>query len=63
MSLGHHRSLVYLMQTEDLIGSSYRLEGAELDKYRDAAGAGVFRLSIGLEDSADLINDLGQVLD
>jgi methionine-gamma-lyase len=63
VSLGHHRSLVYLMQTDDLIGSSYRLEGAELDKYRDAAGAGVFRLSIGLEDSADLINDLAQVLD
>lgn len=63
VSLGHHRSLVYLMQTEDLIGSSYRLEGAELEKYRAAAGEGVFRLSIGLEDSADLINDLRAVLD
>jgi len=63
VSLGHHRSLIYLMQTDDLIGSSYRLEGAELDKYRDVAGDGVFRLSIGLEDSKDLIADLGQVLD
>jgi methionine-gamma-lyase len=62
VSLGHHRSLVYLMQTDDLIGSSYRLEGEELDKYRDAAGEGVFRLSIGLEDSADLIRDLDGVL-
>jgi methionine-gamma-lyase len=62
VSLGHHRSLVYLMQTEDLIGSSYRLEGDELDKYRDAAGEGIFRLSIGLEDSADLIRDLQTVL-
>jgi methionine-gamma-lyase len=62
VSLGHHRSLVYLMQTDDLIGSSYRLEGEELDKYRDAAGEGVFRLSIGLEDSADLIRDLDSVL-
>jgi len=62
VSLGHHRSLVYLMQTADLIGSSYRLEGDELDKYRDAAGEGIFRLSIGLEDSADLIRDLEAVL-
>ncbi|MDH3759633.1 MAG: PLP-dependent aspartate aminotransferase family protein [Gammaproteobacteria bacterium] len=62
VSLGHHRSLVYLMQTDDLIGSSYRLQGEELDKYRDAAGEGVFRLSIGLEDSADLIRDLESVL-
>ena len=62
VSLGHHRSLVYLMQTGDLIDSSYRLEGAEFDKYRDAAGDAIFRLSLGLEDTADLIRDLGQVL-
>ena len=62
VSLGHHRSLVYLMQTDDLIGSSYRLEGDELDKYRDSAGDGLFRFSIGLEDAADLIRDLEAVL-
>ena len=62
VSLGHHRSLIYLMQTDDLIGSSYRLDGAELDKYRDVAGDGVFRLSVGLEDSEDLIRDLERVL-
>ncbi len=62
VSLGHHRSLIYLMQTDDLIGSSYRLEGDELDKYRAAAGDGLFRFSVGLEDSADLIRDLKEVL-
>ena len=62
VSLGHHRSLVYLMQTTDLIGSSYRLEGDDLEKYRDAAGEGVFRLSVGLEDASDLIRDLEMVL-
>ena len=62
VSLGHHRSLVYLMQTGDLIDSSYRLEGEELEKYRDSAGEGIFRLSIGLEDAADLIGDLERVL-
>jgi len=63
VSLGHHRSLIYLMQTDDLVGSSYRLEGEELDKYRAAAGDGLFRFSVGLEDSADLIRDLQAVLE
>ena len=62
VSLGHHRSLVYLMQTADLIESSYRLDGEELDRYRDSAGDGIFRLSVGLEDAGDLITDLEQVL-
>ncbi len=62
VSLGHHRSLVYLMQTRDLIDSSYRLEGRELDKYRDSAGEGIFRLSVGIEDASDLIADLERVL-
>ncbi len=62
VSLGHHRSLVYLMQTDDLIESSYRLEGRELDKYRNTAGEGIFRLSVGLEDARDIISDLEQVL-
>ena len=62
VSLGHHRSLIYLMQTDDLIGSSYRLQGEALDSYRDAAGDGIFRLSTGLEDADDLIADLARVL-
>ena len=62
VSLGHHRSLVYLMQTNDLVGSSYRLEGEELNKYLDSAGEGVFRLSVGLEDAGDLCADLAKVL-
>jgi cystathionine beta-lyase/cystathionine gamma-synthase len=62
VSLGHHRSLVYLMQTRDLIESSYRLKGRELDKYQDSAGEGIFRLSVGLEDVSDLIADLERVL-
>jgi len=62
VSLGHHRSLVYLMQTDDLIDSSYRLDGDELERYRETAGEGLFRLSVGLEDSADLIRDLEVVL-
>ena len=62
VSLGHHRSLVYLMQTEDLVGSSYQLQGEELASYRATAGEGLFRLSVGLEDAKDLCEDLGRVL-
>jgi methionine-gamma-lyase len=63
VSLGHHRSLIYLMETNDLIDSSYRLEGKEREKYEAVAGEGLFRFSVGLEDANDLIEDLGQILD
>jgi len=62
VSLGHHRSLIYLMETRDLIESSYKLEGEELEKYRISAGDGIFRVSVGLEDVEDLIADLERVL-
>ncbi len=62
VSLGHHRSLVYLLETKDLIASSYRLSGVELDRYTAAAGEGLFRLSVGLEDADDLCADLDAVL-
>jgi len=62
VSLGHHRSLMYLLQTDDLAESSYGLSGAELEKYRAIAGDGLFRFSVGLEDPEDLCADLEQVL-
>ncbi|WP_127112730.1 trans-sulfuration enzyme family protein [Shimia sediminis] len=62
VSLGHHRSLIFWMGTEALMETSFRLEGKQLDSYREFAGDGVFRLSVGLEDSEDLIADLAQVL-
>jgi cystathionine beta-lyase/cystathionine gamma-synthase len=51
------------METNDLIDSSYRLEGKEREKYEAVAGEGLFRFSVGLEDANDLIEDLGQILD
>ncbi len=62
VSLGHHRSLIYLIETKDLIESSYRLEGTELEKYRACAGDGIFRFSVGLENAEDIIQDLSNVL-
>ena len=62
VSLGHHRTLVYWIGTEQIIESSYRLEGKQLDAFRAFAGEGVMRLSVGLEDAGDLCRDLDRVL-
>jgi len=62
VSLGHHRSLIYYLDTSELNASSYHLEGLELEKYMTVAGEGLFRISVGLEDSVDIIDDLSGVL-
>ena len=62
VSLGHHRSLIYWIGTDDVMASSFALEGAQLASYRAFAGDGVFRLSVGLEDAQDLCRDLDQAL-
>ena len=62
VSLGHHRSLIFWMDTAGLLASSFRLEGAQAEAYRTFAGDGIFRLSIGLEDAEDIIADLARVL-
>jgi cystathionine beta-lyase/cystathionine gamma-synthase len=62
VSLGHHRSLVYWIPTESLMASSFKLEGEALRRYRDYAGNGVFRFSVGIEDAEDICADLERVL-
>ena len=68
VSLGHHRSLIYLIETEAIFNSSYGFpkdEGLHKqteESYRESAGDGVFRFSVGLEDPDDLIKDLDRVL-
>ena len=62
VSLGHHRSLVFWMDTPSLMETSFRLGGAQLESYRKYAGEGIFRMSVGLEDPDDLCDDLGRVL-
>lgn len=62
VSLGHHRSLIFWMDTPGLMETSFRLEGAQLDSYKAYAGEGIFRMSVGLEDGEDLCADLDRVL-
>ena len=62
VSLGHHRSLIYWIDTEAMMESTFKLTGAQLAHYREYAGDGVFRVSVGLEDADDLCRDLDRVL-
>ena len=62
VSLGHHRSLIVYLPTADLLKTSLRMTPAQEDAYRAYAGDGLFRLSVGLEDAADVIADLDRAL-
>ena len=62
VSLGHHRSLVYWIPTADLMKSTFRLGEEAERRYREFAGDGIFRFSVGIEDPADIIADLERVL-
>jgi cystathionine beta-lyase/cystathionine gamma-synthase len=62
VSLGKTKSLIVLVDTDEVQSQSFQMPPAELEKYRAAAGDGIFRLSVGLEDSADIIADLDRIL-
>lgn len=62
VSLGHHRSLVFYLSTDDMQSNSFRLDDEYLARYRAYAGDGIFRVSVGLEDADDLCADLDQAL-
>lgn len=62
VSLGKHRSLVYYLPTEDLLRTSFPLEGEKAERFRALAGEGLFRLSVGLEAPDEIIADLERAL-
>lgn len=62
VSLGHHRSLVFYLPTDEMQENSFRLSDEQMAVYRRFAGNGIFRLSVGLEDAADLCADLDSAL-
>jgi len=62
VSLGHIRSLVCWIGTDDIQKSTFRHDPKALHCYRAYAGDGVFRLSVGIENGEDLCRDLDRVL-
>jgi cystathionine gamma-synthase/methionine-gamma-lyase len=63
VSLGKTKSLMFYIPTDDILRTSFRLQGADAESYRQWAGEGVFRVSVGIEDPDDLIADLKQALE
>ncbi|HZA92484.1 MAG TPA: PLP-dependent transferase [Gemmatimonadales bacterium] len=62
VSLGKTKSLLFYIPTDDILRSSFRMEGRESQTYRDWAADGVFRFSVGLEDPEDIMADLAQAM-
>ncbi|MDP4240340.1 MAG: PLP-dependent aspartate aminotransferase family protein [Bacteroidota bacterium] len=63
VSLGHHRSLIFYLNSQDLLQTSFKFTAPEqLASWNNFAGEGIFRFSIGLENADDLIADLEQAL-
>ena len=62
VSLGSHRSLMYWIDTEEMLSTSYLLTDELANRYRSVAGEGIFRFAVGLEDPADLCEELSRVL-
>jgi len=63
VSLGHHRSLIFYLNSKDLMQSSFKLNTPEqLASWNNFAGEGIFRFSVGLEDADDIIADLERAL-
>jgi methionine-gamma-lyase len=63
VSLGHHRSLIFYLNSSDLLKTSFKFPTTEqANSWHIFAGEGIFRLSVGLEDVDDLIRDLAQAL-
>ena len=61
-SLGHQRSICVLIPTAEIQASTFRMQGEAFARYRGWAGDGLFRLSVGVEDAEDLIEDLALAL-
>ena len=58
VSLGHIRSLIYWIPTAEMMASTFRLDVEGERRYREFAGDGLFRLSVGIEDGDDICEDL-----
>jgi cystathionine gamma-synthase/methionine-gamma-lyase len=62
VSLGHTKSLIFYIRTDDILQSSFAWSAQSQTAYRAWIGEGAFRVSVGLEDVNDLIADLAQAM-
>lgn len=62
ISLGKSHSLMFYLDSHALQASSLRLPEADFQRYQEWAKDGVFRTSIGLENTEDILADLARIL-
>lgn len=62
VSLGKAKSLMFYIPSEEIQATSFQMSEEEYLKYRDWAGDGIFRLSVGLEDPVLICADLDALL-
>jgi cystathionine gamma-synthase/methionine-gamma-lyase len=63
VSLGHDQSLIFFLPTAFFFGDMVELSEEKKMKYWHLMGDGVFRFSVGIENPADIIEDLSRALD
>jgi methionine-gamma-lyase len=64
VSLGHHRSLIFYLNSKELFETTFKFSTQkQFDSWNAFAGEGLFRLSVGLEDAADIVSDLEQAME
>jgi methionine-gamma-lyase len=61
-SLGHAHSLIFYYPTDIYIDAVSYLDDEQKTRIREWTGAGIMRVSVGLEDPDELIQDLDQAL-
>jgi hypothetical protein len=63
VSLGHDQSLIFYLPTAFFFQDMVELSEKKKMKYWSLMGDGVFRFSVGIENPADIIEDLARALD
>ncbi|MGD9078367.1 MAG: PLP-dependent aspartate aminotransferase family protein [Desulfobacterales bacterium] len=63
VSLGHDQSLMVYIPTEFFFEDMVVFNDTQKEKYAELMGEGIFRFSVGIENSEDIIADLSQALD
>jgi cystathionine gamma-synthase/methionine-gamma-lyase len=63
VSLGHDMSLIIYIPTAFFFDDMVVMNDEQKKRYTEIMGDGIFRLSVGIEDADDLIEDLKQALE
>lgn len=62
VSLGHDQSLIIYIPTVFFFEDMVKFDEAQQERYSQIMGDGIYRFSVGLEDTNDLIADLDQAI-